>query len=358
MSQTVDIPAVLTIEHGAARRLRDSEVYTWIENRRVAVICGNGETHQVAEHMLQQIFTKTEKVKTFCCKNNAMATVNRLECELFEFSAEIVIGIGGGKVLDVTKVVGTRMNIPFILIPTAISNDAICSPVAVVTMNKKASIGVKMPKAVIIDLDVVSSAPTRLMRAGIGDLLSNRTALFDWDLAYRAKQDTMNTFARLMSHNAVEAFLHAVDNEKPGGQCLMKVLAESLVMSGIAMSVAGSSRPCSGSEHLISHALDYYCGAKALHGEQVALGILIVEYLQGRHHSTDSLRRYFDQLWLPTHYAELGYTKDEMRRAIRMAPAMRDRYTVLNEYAWTDRQIDQLLDDVFSHREARIISLA
>ncbi|AQS57123.1 iron-containing alcohol dehydrogenase family protein [Novibacillus thermophilus] len=359
MSQTADIPEQLIIERNALKKWKRTDVYNWVTEQTVVIISGAGKTCRVADRLAHDIQPDTGRVHVLKCRDNTLDTINALERQVLESSANIVIGVGGGKALDVAKVVGTRSNVPVVLVPTSVSNDAICSPVAVIRMNKKASLGVKMPQAVIIDLEVIASSPERLTIAGIGDLLSNKTAIFDWDLACRAQQDTMNTFARLMANHAVEAFMNTVGNRSFDKTTLVKVLAESLVMSGIAMSVAGSSRPCSGSEHLISHALDYYCGGKALHGEQVALGILVAEYLQDEHRSSGNVRQYYEQLGLPTHFGDLGYTREEMALAIRMAPAMRDRYTVLNEFSFNDRQIDQLLDDVFPSRTGkRVISFA
>lgn len=359
MCQTADIPAQLIIEHGALKRLKQMDIYSWLEQRSVAIICGNGQTGDVARQLAAAVTPDAKQVNILRCEDNALDTINTLERNVLESSTDIVIGVGGGKALDVSKVVGTRSNLPVVLVPTSISNDAICSPVAVIHMNKKASLGVKMPQAVVIDLDIIASCPERLMIAGIGDLLSNKTAIVDWDLAHRAQRDTMNTFARLMANNAVEAFMNTISNRTFDKTSLMKVLAESLVMSGIAMSIAGSSRPCSGSEHLISHALDFHCGGKALHGEQVAIGLLIAEYLQGNHRSETNVRQYYELLGLPTHYSQLGYTREEMAHAIRMAPAMRDRYTILNEFTLNDQQIHQLLDEVFpTGTEKRVISYA
>ncbi|WP_054951213.1 iron-containing alcohol dehydrogenase family protein [Numidum massiliense] len=347
MAQTVDIPTQLIIEHGAIDHLHRTDIYGWLEGRKIALISGTGETRKFTERIKEAVLPQAKDVQLLPAQDNALETINAIEREVLEAGSDMIIGVGGGRALDVAKVVGTRSNVTVLLMPTAVSNDAICSPVAVIKMSKRTSIGVHMPSAVIVDLDVLASSPERLVRAGIGDLISNRTALYDWDLAHRADQGKMYTFARLMANNAIEAFMNTIKSASLTETELLRALTESLVMSGIAMSVAGSSRPCSGSEHLISHALDYYCGGKALHGEQVAIGVLIAEYLQGRHHSEDNLRQYYKKLGLPLHYEQLGYTREEMWEAIRRAPTMRNRYTILNEYALTDAQIEQILTDVF-----------
>jgi glycerol-1-phosphate dehydrogenase [NAD(P)+] len=345
----VELPAHLIYESKAFERLYDSEIVESLAEQRVVVISGRGPTRQISEQLISELKLQPTQIKALYCKDNTFRTVDELEMEAQQVFAEIIIGVGGGKVLDVSKVVGTRMNLPVILVPTALSSDAICSPVASIRVNqtKSISIEVRMPWAVVIDLDIVARSPARLFASGIGDLLSNKTALVDWKLAHQVKKDKINAFACLIANNATEAFLNTVNQKDMNTTTLLQVTAESLIMSGIAMAIAGTSRPCSGSEHLISHALDYYCGGKALHGEQVAVGLLISEYLQGNHDSENNLRQYYKRFGLPTHYEKLGYTKDEMISAIQKAPTIRNRYTILNETELTTKQISHVLDEVF-----------
>ncbi|MDQ0338507.1 glycerol-1-phosphate dehydrogenase [NAD(P)+] [Caldalkalibacillus uzonensis] len=352
MSKSIDIPAHLRIERGAIHHLSSPDIYSWIKGRKITVITGNSQTRTVTDKVLEQVPFDPLLYHILHCHDNSLDVINQLERQCLESGTEVIIGIGGGKVLDIAKVVGTRLKAPIILLPTAISSDAICSPVAVIKLkDKKTSLGVSMPKAVLIDLDILVSSPNRLCIAGFGDLLSNKTAIFDWKLAHQANKDTMDTFASLMANNAVEAFLNVINNQSLSEETLLRVSAESLVMSGIAMSVAGSSRPCSGAEHLISHALDYYCGGKALHGEQVALGVLIAQYLQKEYGNQEDLTPAFQQLGLPMHFKDLGYTKEEIKLAISKAPNMRNRYTILNEFSLNDKQLNQLIHDVFEFGE-------
>ncbi len=348
MTIKVRIPSQLIIEHKAIPHLYKTEIYEWIKNKQVALISGKGKTRVITEQIIEVISGQASRIQVMSCENNTFETINELERKLLEDTPDLIFGIGGGKALDVSKVVGTRSNVPVVLFPTAISSDAICSPIAVIKMmNTSTSIGVRMPQGVVIDLDLLTSCPTRLVSAGIGDLLSNKSALFDWQLAHKAGKEEMNTFSSLIANNAVDSFLNLLNQPEISRSRLMKGTAESLIMSGIAMSIAGSSRPCSGSEHLISHALDYHCGGKALHGEQVALALLFTEHLQGQYESVERLAPYYEKLGLPAHYEDLGYTREEMHRAIRKAPSMRDRYTILNEFDLTDQFIDQVLDEVY-----------
>jgi glycerol-1-phosphate dehydrogenase [NAD(P)+] len=337
------------MEYGAVNDLSQTEVNPMLQNHKIAVIRGNGHTRSVSDRFMPEITAQAMKVSTYCCKDKSLMTINTLEEAIFKDSAEIILGVGGGKVMDVSKVVGTRLQMPVILIPTTVSTDAICSPVAAVRTNQhtRNSMRVNMPWAVVIDFDILASSPPRFLSAGIGELLSNITALFDWNLAYRLNKEKMNLVAKLIAKNAVESVIGSIHHEGLLQTSMLKTVTESLIMSGIAMSVAGNSRPCSGSEHLISHALDYYCGAKALHGEQVAICSLIAEYMQGQNDPATSLRQYFPRFGLPTHYNELGYTREDMRVAIQKAPAIRNRFTILNEYDLSNDKIDEILDRVF-----------
>ncbi|RFU68759.1 iron-containing alcohol dehydrogenase [Peribacillus saganii] len=345
----VEFPTHLICEPKAFELLPCSEIVETLAERRVTVITGNGPTRQIGEQVTTALKLQPSQLSALYCKDNMLRTVDQIEMEAQKGFAEIIIGVGGGKVLDVSKVVGTRMNLPVILVPTALSSDAICSPVASIRVDqiKSLSIEVKMPWAVVIDLDIVARSPARLFSSGIGDLLSNKTALADWKLAHKVKNEKMNAFACMIANNSTDAFLNKLTQKNIDSKILLQVASESLIMSGIAMAVAGTSRPCSGSEHLISHALDYYCGGKALHGEQVAIGVLISEYLQGYQNSEYSLRQYYKRLGLPLHYKKLGYTKEEICLAVQKAPTIRNRYTILNETDLTTKKINLVLDEIF-----------
>jgi len=167
------------------------------------------------------------------------------------------------------------------------------------------------------------------VRAGVGDLASNLTAILDWRLADRRGQDRFDQFSAMIAESAARP---VVDLEDLSTAESHEILAKGLLLSGLAMAAAGTSRPCSGAEHLISHSLDHLLGADAaMHGEQVALGSLISAAAHDpRLHST--LREVFTRLGLPVRPSDLGFTDDLLLQAIQEAPATRpDRYTVLTE---------------------------
>ena len=255
----------------------------------------------------------------------------------------LILGIGGGKVIDITKCVATKKKISYLSIPTTLSNDGIYSPIAVISKgNKKERLGANIPLGIIIDLEVVQKAPRQTIQAGIGDLLSNLSALQDWKLAKEEKNEQINDFAYSLSYLSIETMLNNPFKDIMDYDFLKK-LAYSLVLSGLAMEIAQSSRPCSGAEHIISHTIDYlYPEKSTLHGIQVAFGNLITELLRGN--NITELIKFYKKIGLPTQYKDIGLNQNEIIKVIKTAPKMRKRFTIFNKINLNNDLIKDLLD--------------
>jgi glycerol-1-phosphate dehydrogenase [NAD(P)+] len=190
-----------------------------------------------------------------------------------------------------------------------------------------------MPIGVIADLDVLRQAPPSCIRAGVGDLLANLSAVADWELACLRGRDRMDDFARLLSRTGAEAMLHYADGEgpvEPSSPELLETLINGLVLSGVAMEIAGSSRPCSGAEHLFSHALDRIAAAPAMHGTQVGIGTLLMSALRGE--DLSALRDSMSRLGLALSGRDAGIGDEEVIEGMLRARETRpDRYTLLDE---------------------------
>lgn len=130
------------------------------------------------------------------------------------------------------------------------------------------------------NVEAVTTAPLRNLKAGVGDLLSDISATNDWLLAYRRTHEHYDTVAALLAHKSAFEMLDAKQVNFTDTSFL-HILAEGLVLSGIAMGIAGTSRPSSGAEHLLSHAYDeLYPDSQSLHGEQVAMFGVFTSLLQ------------------------------------------------------------------------------
>lgn len=248
---------------------------------------------------------------------------------------DLLVAIGGGRALDVGKYVATKAKINYINVPTTVSNDGICSPIAVLK-NKKGlteSLGVKMPLGIILDLKIIRTSPLDNIRAGVGDLISNFSALKDWKLASEEKKEKWDDFAALLSFTGTDFFFSKYKNKKRinlRDEEFLRTLVDGLVLSGLSMDIAGTSRPCSGGEHEISHAIDQLFPGSALHGQQVAVATLLCEKL--RHNDYKEYTKFFKLIGLPTKYQELGLTRQQMIKALVYAPKTRPgRFTILEK---------------------------
>ncbi len=242
-----------------------------------------------------------------------------------------MLGIGGGRPIDVAKCASSEIGIPFVSVPTAASHDGIISSAASLLVNgKKRSISAHPPVAIVADTEIIASAPYRLMTAGYGDIISNKSAVLDWELANREKGEEISSYASTLSMITAETMLRNVDKIKERSEESAWLIVKALSASGVAMSIAGSSRPASGAEHLFSHALDRIAKKPGLHGHQCALGSIITLKLHGA--DWEDFRDRMRIAGLPTTAKEMGISEKEVVDAILMAPEIRpERYTIFHK---------------------------
>jgi glycerol-1-phosphate dehydrogenase [NAD(P)+] len=253
---------------------------------------------------------------------------------------DAVVGLGGGKIIDCAKFAAARIGLPLVAVATNLSHDGLCSPVATLDNDAgRGSYGVPNPIAVVIDLDVIREAPVRFVRSGIGDALSNISAVADWELSNRVNGEAIDGLAAAMARQAGEAVLR-----HPGGcgdDDFLQVLAEGLVLTGISMSVAGDSRPASGACHEINHAFDLLFPRRAAsHGEQCGLGAAFAMHLRGAHEESAYMAEVLHRHGLPVLPEEIGFTVDEFVQVVEFAPQTRPgRYTILEHLNLSTDQI-------------------
>lgn len=306
-------------------------------------------------------------------KEHSKKFVNKLECnncffesistddvdlviELFsKYSNKIdyVIGIGGGKVIDVSKAIAYILDIPFISIPTTSSHDGISSPYVSYILQKdlKERLGIdrvyKVPIAIIADTLAILNAPDKYFHAGIGELIGKLIAVKDWQLAHRVKGEDYSEYAANLALSSYEIILRNIEKLKKYSEESVRIVVKALISCGVAMAIAGSSRPCSGSEHLFSHALDILCkqyGLKpALHGEQIAIGSILMAYLHGL--NWKKLKKILETLKVPTNIRQIGYDREIVIEALTLAHKTRpDRYTILGSDGITRKAAENAIE--------------
>jgi glycerol-1-phosphate dehydrogenase [NAD(P)+] len=265
-------------------------------------------------------------------EGNAQPSLALVRAAIERTRPDFVVGVGGGRVVDVAKLAARQTGTEVATIPTQLASDAICSPIAIVrdAAGVEQSVGARMPTAIVIDLDVVDSAPRRTWLSGLGDLVSNLSAVRDWRMAHELQGESLDEAAAL-SVTDHDASLDDADYRQK--------LIRGLILSGIAMEMAGSSRPASGSEHLISHALDRILEHPRPHGLQVAAGTVAAGLL--RMDDVDRLVAFYRTVGLPVTPGDLGIEIDAFIEAIRRGPSTRPgRASVLDRV--TEADLDRL----------------
>lgn len=247
--------------------------------------------------------------------------------------SDAIVAIGGGRCLDVAKLAASRAGLTIVSVPTQLSHDGICSPVAVVPNEHDVaeSLGAIAPRLVFISMPTLTAAPLDSVRAGLGDLLANPLALRDWALATERGLEQAEQRAwdlSVESFELIEPYLDADAAASSKDPEFLRKLADALVLSGLAMIRAGTSRPASGGEHEISHAIDELFGGRGMHGAQVAFGCIFSVALYGD--DTDSFRARLGRVGLPQHPDDLGLSFEDTVRVLLAAPDTRPgRFTIL-----------------------------
>ncbi len=247
--------------------------------------------------------------------------------------AGYIVGVGGGKAIDIAKMAADDRNRGFISVPTAASHDGIVSGRgSVPDGDTRHSVAAEPPMAVIADTAVLADAPWELTTAGCADIISNYTAVRDWELARRLKNVEYSEYAGALSRMTAEMLVQQSDSIKQGLEESAWVVVKALVSSGVAMSIADSSRPASGAEHLFSHQLDRLVPDAALHGHQVGVGAILTEFLHtGENGEWRDVRDALAGIGAPTTAAELGIDDETVIEALTTAHEIRDRYTILGD---------------------------
>lgn len=268
-----------------------------------------------------------------CIDGATSEEVERVRADLVP-ETDVVIGVGGGTVIDVAKLASRYRSLPFISVPTAASHDGIASSRASIkAKDQKTSIKALPPVAIIADTSVIVNAPYRFLAAGCADLISNYTAVKDWELAHRLKGEYFSEYAAQLSLLSAKLMIKNASVIREGTESSVRKVLKGLISSGIAMSIAGSSRPASGSEHLFSHALDVIAPHPAMHGEQCGIGSVMMMYLHGG--SWRSIRKALKTVNAPTTSEELKISDDHIIEALMTAHKIRDRYTILGDQGLT-----------------------
>ena len=194
---------------------------------------------------------------------------------------DIAVAVGTGAINDMTRFFSFRLGIPFMTVATAAPMDGFASSIAALQVNHlKTTFDTQTPLAIVGDTDILSGAPYKMIAAGLGDLLGKSTCLCDWKLAHLITSEHICTPIVELVESCVHHVLEAAPLARERDPQVLGTIMEGLVLSGVAMSLYGNSRPASGCEHHMSHYWEMMFEQKGErpvpHGTQVGVGTVLV----------------------------------------------------------------------------------
>jgi len=300
-------------------------------SRSAFVVTGPDTLRVAGRRVIDLLRDKGMDVDHLLVGSSTAWDVRAVEERVRELKPQVVLGVGGGTKIDVAKLSSARQRIPFMSVPTAASHDGIASPVAALKgLKKPYSVMAQSPMAIVADTNVIIQSDYRFTASGCGDVIAKFTAVNDWELAHKVKNEYYGEYAASLALMSARLVMKNADVIKPEGEEGLRVVLEALISCGVAMSIAGSSRPCSGSEHLFSHALDLVAPNRAMHGEQCGVGTIMMAYLYEM--DWKSIKETLEKAGAPTTAEELGVGPKAVVEALVRACTIRpERYTVLEE---------------------------
>ena len=294
---------------------------------RGLIVCDNNTLQIAGNQVIEYLEAGGHPMEKIVIEGANIEELDRVEA--YSDKIDFLVGLGGGRPIDLAKQAGFNKDIPFISIPTAASHDGFGSARASIRQDgRKTSMQAIPPIAVVADTSIISKAPRRLLGAGVGDIISNQTAVLDWKLSEQ-KAD-YSEYAAALSEMAAQLVEDGIDKVANGSEEGVRLVVKALISSGVAMSIAGTSRPASGGEHKFSHWLDSNCDTPALHGEQCGLGSIVTMYLHGG--NWEKIRDTLKAVNAPVNSKDLGIDEGIVLNAFLNSKEIRpQRVTILDK---------------------------
>lgn len=338
----IEIPTILKIGSGTLENIGGYLKNGGMDN--VVIYFGNGLIDMFGEKVIHSLGQADVRISEYC----ELDTTNIEDIIELAFSIDTkvqgIVGIGGGKVIDAAKYAAYLRKLPFVSVPTSASSDGFSSASASLIVNgRRTSVPARLAYGIVVDTDVLKSAPEKFIYSGIGDLVSKITALYDWVYEDKNGYTVLNDFAMMIAKKAVNSFVRT-PFESIHDDLFLRELVDSLAMSGIANEIAGSSAPTSGSEHMISHALDKLLEHPQLHGVQVGVATYLMSRVQD--HRYKRVNTIFTDTGFWDYVKTLRLERKDFLAAIDLAPDMKPhRHTYLHEERYREMAKELLYED-------------
>ena len=336
----IDLPRIVLVGENV---LKNTRLICHELGFKKALIVTGKTTYKIAGKRTQEILEERD-IQARCTFVDAatLEIVHAVKDEAIKGGFDVVLGVGGGRNIDVAKLSAAQSGKFFISIPTVASHDGIASSLASIKgMDRPYSMKANSPIAVIIDSKIIQESPYRFTASGSGDIISKAVEVEDWRLAHKENGDYYGAYAGSLSLMSAQHVIESAHLIKKKTQEGIRTLLEALVSCGVAMSIAGSSRPTSGSSHLFSHALDRIAPKSALHGEQCGVGAIMMSKLHG--FNWRRIKTSLETIGAPTTAEELKIDTKIVIDALVKARSIRpERYTILSKVKLDSKKATKL----------------
>ena len=233
--------------------------------------------------------------------------------------AEGIISVGTGSLNDICRMAAAKGNKPFAIYATAASMDGFASYGAPLTDgNFKVTYPAKSPEVIIADTRVLAAAPAVLKSAGFGDMVGKYTGLIDWQVSHILTGEYYCEKVAELTRSAADRITALADRITADDEESAAAVFEALLLTGIGMSFTRTSRPASGTEHILSH---YWECKKLLagelsdfHGRKVGVATLYIMRLYGELYKKERVRAHGDATNWEEVYADYGALAPEVKR--------------------------------------------
>ena len=308
--------------------------------KKVSLISGINVQKVLRKKIEKSLKAKKIRFIWHTSKDNQIKSLNKIQKDVKKDNSDLVVGIGGGRSVDIAKLISYNLGKPFVSLPTAASHDGMASPFVSVKSDLPHSIVASAPMGVFVDIDVIRKAPAKLLASGCGDLIANLIAVKDWQLGHKKKKEYYGRYAANLALMSAKIVMENSSRFAKEGLDA-RIIVEGLISAGVASCIAGSSRPCSGAEHLFSHALDKIAPGIGLHGEKCGIGSIMIAKLQGQ--DWKKIVKTLKDVKAPTTAKQIGLEPDVIIKALTMAQGLRpERYTILKEIKMTEKRARSL----------------
>ena len=330
-----------------------------------AVMINDAKTWKVAGERLSKSLLESglERVETtFVEKGAVRLEVDKAREKIRSLRPCVVFGVGGGVNMDIAKASAFLEQSRWITVPTIFSTDAMTGINATFRAEERGVDGkehegdydltVGPPFACIVDTEVVRTAPWRYQAAGFADYIAKLCAIEDWGLAYsRGKDEDFSEYAITLARSQVEYLIANASRIRKMEEPAFNAFLLTMMNDGFLTQVGGSSRILFGSEHMVAQGLmeeQHRENVKGLHGEQVAIGTILMAYVQGLDWLT--VKKALEEVGAPTRAEQIGLDDQAIIRTLVRARAVneawiRDRpdiYTILMEESLTEESAKEI----------------